>query len=149
MSARRVIFVVALAALLGTGGSAAAKSKKELTYSYPVVWSAAVRMLRADKGYKITDKDKETGYILFVYPKNGAAALEILKIVDGNGYRRVRLQLRVPKLPSYMEAALLDALERKLREEQGPAPEAEKVKPKRPRRPKKPKPPKGDKGAKK
>lgn len=112
---------------------AAAKSTKTLAYRYPVVWSTTIRFLRADRGYKIEDKDKENGYVLFVFPGKGAvkdcaAALELFQITDEEGAQKVRLQLNIAHQPSYVEIHLLDQLESKLREERG-APRPEPVPP--------------------
>ncbi len=126
------IMVLGLLLTLAAPSPAAAKSKKVFTYRYDAIWSTAVRLLRADKGYTIRDKDKETGYVLFVYPGRGSvkackASLEIFRTVDQDGFSRIRVQLKIAHQPSYVEAALLDALEQKLQEEQGTAPQARKA----------------------
>jgi len=82
------------------------------------------------RGYRITDKDREAGYVLFVYPGDGAvkecaASLELLRVVDEAGLERVRLQLSIASQPSYIEVHLLDQLEQKIIEEQGRRPAAE------------------------
>jgi hypothetical protein len=136
---RRAIAAVPLLLLL-VPGLAAAKSTKNLTYAFNTIWTTAVRLLRADRGYKITDRDKESGYILFVYPGRGsvkecAAALELVPSLDDNGYKVIRVQLEIAHQASYVEFDLLDRLERKLREERGeppPARKPEKDKPKPP-----------------
>ena len=127
------VMVLGLLLTLGLPGTALAKSKKVFTYSYDSIWSTTVRLLRADKGYKVTDRDKETGYVIFVYPGRGSvklckAAMEVFRVVDQDGFRRIRVQLKIAHQPSYIEVALLDALEQKLQEEQGTAPPASKVK---------------------
>lgn len=126
------ILPVLIVFVLAFPGGALAKSKKTLTYRFSTIWSATVRMIRADRGYPIQDKDKETGYIMFTFPGKGAvkkcsAALEIVPIVDDQGYKRIRLQLHIAHQPSYVEVHLLDKLEQKLREEQGDPPAAEKA----------------------
>lgn len=110
---------------------AAAKSTKNMTYGFNAIWTTAVRLLRADRGYKITDRDKDSGYILFVYPGRGSvkectAALEIVPSLDDNGYEVIRVQLEIAHQASYVELDLLDRLERKLREERGEPPPARK-----------------------
>ena len=131
-----VLLQLGLLLALAAPAVAEAKSKKVFTYRYDTIWSTTVRLLRADKGYKVTDKDKETGYVLFVYPGRGsvkacAASMEIFATVDEEGFRRIRVQLKIAHQPSYIEVALLDALEQKLRQEQGTAPPAEKVRKKK------------------
>lgn len=131
---------LALCLLLGGAPEALAKSRKELTYRFPQVWSAAVRLLRADQGYRVTDKDKETGYILFVYPGKGTvkacqASMEVVPFVDRRERtRRIRVQLHIAHQPSYVELHLLDLLERKLKEEQGDPPPPEKLPEKKPKK---------------
>ena len=130
MKARIMVLGVLLTLVVPV--TAFAKSKKVFTYGYNTIWSTTVRLLRADRGYKVTDKDKETGYVLFVYPGRGSvkacnASLEIFSMVDSEGYRRIRVQLKIAHQPSYVEGAVLDALEQKLQDEQGSAPAARKV----------------------
>jgi hypothetical protein len=124
--------------------SALAKSKKELTYTYDAIWTTTIRFLRADQNYRITDRDRESGYILFVYPGTGSvkecnASLEIVATVDDNNHEVVRLQLQIAHQPSYIEINLLDRLERKLRDDHGepPAPRERRKEP--PRKKEKPK----------
>ncbi len=124
---RKTLLVMSL--LLWATPAWAAKSQKTFTYSYDVVWSTLVRLLRADRGYPITDRDKDNGYLLFTYPGTGGvkecpASVEILKIKEEDRVRRVRVQLLIAHQPSYIQVQLLDALERKLIEEQGQEPEA-------------------------
>ena len=126
------IQVALMGLMLFGSGDAAARGKKVFTYRYNIIWSTTVRLLRADRGYKVTDRDKETGYVLFVYPGRGSvkackASLEIIKVVDRDGYERIRVQLKIAHQPSYVEVAVLDALEQKLQEEQGSAPPPRKV----------------------
>jgi hypothetical protein len=126
--------------------STLAKSEKELTYTFDTIWTTTIRYLRADRNFKITDRDRKSGYILFVYPGTGSvkecnASLEIISTVNENNHEVVRLQLRIAHQPSYIEIDLLDRLERKLRDDHGepPAPREPRKKP-----PKKEKKPKGD-----
>lgn len=112
-----------------------ARSDKTFDYGYEAVWSAAMRLIRADRGYKIRDKDKDNGYILFVHPGSGsvkecAASLEIVRATDEENRKKIRAQLAIEHQPSYVEVQFLDALEEKLHDEQGA--------PREPERPKKP-----------
>ncbi len=120
------IRILICAALIAVPSTALAKSSRNLEYRYNTIWSSIIRLLRADLSYKITDRDKDSGYILFVYPGRGAvkqcsASLEVLPIQDEEG-SRIRVQLTIAHQPSYIEIHLLDKLEHKLREEQGPPP---------------------------
>jgi len=132
---------VVVAALL-VPSAAEARSEKTFDWSYSAVWSSAIRLIRADRGYTIKDKDRDNGYILFVYPGDGAvkqcgASLEIFEATDEHG-KRVRVRLTIEHQPSYVELQLLDALERKLQDEQGAPPRKQPPKPKEP--PKEPAP---------
>lgn len=116
--------------------TATAKSKKMLPYSYQTVWSTAIRLIRVDRSYRVTDKDKENGYVLFVFPGRGSvkdcpASLEIFKARDHTGRDMINLQLNIAHQPSYVELNFLEALERKLRRERG-TPRPPKRAPKQP-----------------
>lgn len=118
------VAAVVLAALCASSAPARAKQTKVVAYRYAHVWSAAVRMLRVDRGYKVTDKDRENGYILFVFPGSGAVkrcagSLELVKL-RSRSRGRIRLQIEIAHQPAYVELHLLDKLERKLRDEIGP-----------------------------
>jgi len=117
---------LALALVLGATPSLA-KSDKTLDYSYDSVWSTAIRLIRAERGYKITDKDRENGYVLFVFPGTGSvkecsASLELVRVTDQQGAKQVRAQLGIEHQPAWVEVHLLDALEQKLRDELGAPP---------------------------
>jgi len=131
----------AAAALVAlTASQASADSVKVVNYSYSVVWSAAIRLIRVDAGYEVRDRDKDSGYILFVFPGSGsvkrcAGSLELVRLAEGDGARGVRLQLSIAHQPSYIELQLLDKLEQKLEREQGrPPPPKHKRPPKPPKK---------------
>jgi hypothetical protein len=108
-----------------------ADSEKTFDYRYDSVWSSAIRYIRAEKGYPIKDQDRENGYILLIYPGTGsvkecAASLQIIRIIDDRGFKRVRAKLTIEHLPSYVEVHFLDKLEQKLRDDYGNPPPAER-----------------------
>jgi hypothetical protein len=145
---RTTIWLLAAAALIAWPRPSLAESEKTLDYRYESVWSAAVRLIRADKGYPVKDQDKDNGYILFVYPGEGSvkecsASLQMFRIVDDRGYRRVKVKLTIQHTPSYLEVAFLDKLEQKLRDDYGNPPPLEKEPDKdKPKQPPKDQPPK-------
>jgi hypothetical protein len=101
-----------------------AKSTREFAYPFDTVWSTAVRLLRVDRGYKISDKDKDSGYILFTFPGTGsikecAGSMELVPIKDDQGAKRIRSSVNLAHQPGYIELALLEKLDQKLRLEQG------------------------------
>jgi hypothetical protein len=121
-----------------------ARTTRETSYRYEQLWNTAIRFLRVDNGFKVTENDKETGYVLFNYTHAGqtmTAAMELVPTVRyGKSY--ITIGLRIQNMPSYVEVMLMDKLERKLRNEYGepPAPkvvadEAEKQKEKRNKKP--------------
>ena len=136
VGAKRTISLWALAAAAIVAAStpsrpAAAKSERVTDYRYPAVWSTAIRLLRVDRRYRITDKDRDNGFVLFTYPGGGRvkkcpASLELIPIVDDRGYRRLRLQVKIAHQPSYVEAHLIDGLLQKLAEERGDPPPPER-----------------------
>ncbi len=133
-----------LAVTLMWPGASFAENEKVFDYRYESVWSAAVRLIRADKGYPVKDQDRENGYILFVFPGEGSvkectASLQIFRIVDDRRYRKVKAKLNIQHQPSYVEVAFLDKLEQKLRDDYGSPPPPEKEPDKE-----KPKPPPKD-----
>jgi hypothetical protein len=98
---------------------ALAASSAELGYSRLQVYSGALRYLRIDLGYQITEKDADAAYLLFKYQphdqkETSFGAFEIVE-VDG----RVRLLVKLPRMPAYHESVLRDGLVRKLREDYG------------------------------
>ena len=116
-----------LGLLVGLAPAAHAKSNKRLGYRFDTVWSSAVRLIRVDRGYTLKDKDKENGFILFVFPGSGAvkacpASMELVRVRGQSGEPLIQVQLNIAHQPSYVEIHLLDTLERKLQQEQGPPP---------------------------
>ena len=105
-------------------GVCGARTIRETTYSYERIWSAAVRFLRVDNGYKIIEMDKETGYVMFEYPDGGRVVNGSVELVnqDRNGAEVIQLGLRIQNMPTYVETVLMDKLVHKLRDEYGEAP---------------------------
>jgi hypothetical protein len=99
----------------------------ELRYTRAQIFSGALRYLRIDLGYEITEKDDTAAYLLFRYVPQGMneptfGAIEIVQVSDG-----VKLSVKLPKLPSYHEAMIRDGLLLKLKTDYGGEPD-----PKRP-----------------
>lgn len=122
---KRASGVALAAALAFTAAFAHAKSTYESPYGYERTWNAAVRLVRVDNGWKVTEKDDAGGYILFEYksPESGKAtsgSIELVRRPDSDGPVTVLAQL--PQMPRYHEQVLLDALAAKMRGEYGDAP---------------------------
>src|SRR5580693_4579495 len=110
---------VSIAAVLAlTALWAEAKSSYESPYGYARTWNAAMRLVRVDNGWKITEKDETNGYLLFEYAspqsaKVSAGSLELVRGRDPEASVSVLVQL--PQMPHYHEQVLLDALASKMR----------------------------------
>jgi hypothetical protein len=138
---RRLLRIVALlcALIIPVGvfvysGEVRANASYASPYTFDQTYSSALRMLRVDLGYKVTEKDAENGYILFEYtsPESGnrvcAGAIELVKSKG-----RVQVTVQIPVMPQYHEQMIADALSRKLTADYGepvkatpaPAPEAD------------------------
>ena len=111
-----------------------------VSYPYESVWPAAVRYLKVDRGWKVTEQDKDAGFVRFEMiedKKPHAATLELVRTTDGDGRVAVRLEMSTGDLARSQESPVLDGIAHKLRDELGP--------PAAP--PKKAEPPRADGGA--
>jgi hypothetical protein len=119
-----------------TAGGANAKSTYESPYGYDRTWNAALRLVRVDNGWKVTEKDDQNGYLLFDYTSPGGGkpnpgTMELVRSRDPDGAVSVLVQL--PAMPQYHEQVLLDALASKMRREYGDPPVHRPQAPKEPR----------------
>lgn len=108
-----------------TAPGADAKSTYESPYGYDRTWTAAVRMVVVDDGWKVTEKDKGNGYLVFDYksPGDGKVSPGTLELVRGSeDDDPVSVLAQLPQMPSYHEQLLLDALASKMRKEYGAPP---------------------------
>jgi hypothetical protein len=114
---------------------ASARSEAEVGYTREQTFSAALRYLRVDLAYEVTEKDPDAAYLLFSFSapelqrKTGHGSIEMVQRDKG-----VRLVVSLPELPSYREDLLKRGLLEKLRTEYGepPAPPPESREPKKP-----------------
>jgi hypothetical protein len=116
---------VGAALAIAAPGAADAKSAYESPYGYERTWNAALRLVRVDNGWKVTEKEEASGYILFEYRPPDAAkpspgSVELVKPRDADGPVSVLIQL--PQMPHYHEQVLLDGLSSKMRREYGDPP---------------------------
>jgi hypothetical protein len=98
--------------------TASARTLAEVPYSRAQTFSAALRYLRVDLGYEVTEKDPDAAYLLFAYgtgkSEGARGAIEVVQREHG-----VRVFVSLPKLPSYHEEVLKQGLMRKLVDEYG------------------------------
>jgi hypothetical protein len=138
---RRFLASLLLVASLAT--AAGARSEKTLAYMRESVWSTAVRFLVVDEKVKVTEKDGDAGYVLFELRDEGKSyrgSLEVMTVVKDKR-TSVKFVLQIQDRPEWMEVAMLNRLERKLKSELGsPSPTPSPVTP-APAEPKPPEPP--------
>jgi hypothetical protein len=122
---------LAAAVLLSVAPGADAKSAYESSYGYERTWNAALRLVRVDNGWKVTEKDETSGYLLFEYrsPESSKATPGSLELVRRRDADAVSVLAQLPQMPHYHEQVLLDALAAKMRREYGDPPERRKPAP--------------------
>ncbi len=123
---------VAAATLAITAPGASAKATYESPYGYARTWNAAMRLVRVDNGWKVTEKDETNGYLLFEYssPQSAKASAGSLELVRGHDPEAaVSVLVQLPQMPHFHEQVLLDALASKMRREYGDAPSPHKPAP--------------------
>jgi hypothetical protein len=136
-----------LVGLLALAPAASARSEAEVTYSREQAFSAALRYLRVDLAYEVTEKDPDAAYLLFSFPapeleqKSANGSIEVVQTE-----RSVRLLVSLPQLPAYREDVLKSGLLQKLRTEYGEPPRREKEKKEAPRRERRGEPSQDDSG---
>lgn len=128
--------------------TAHARVTQDLPYAPDVTWNAAIRMIRVDMGFSITERDRESGFVLFTYrdaARNTAGSIEFVPTTI-DGVQGVRAIVQLPAMPSYAERHLLTRLDRKLHEEYGEPrrPPRTAPTPSQPRNPEGNSPPPGD-----
>ncbi len=114
----------AVAVLLGLPAAARADQDQSFGHRYEQVWSAAVRMVRVDLRFPVTDQDEAIGYVLFEYRDRGRGhpgSIELVRVAE-DGRDKVKVVVKIPAMPSYIEQMMLDRLARKLLEEFGEPP---------------------------
>jgi hypothetical protein len=117
--------LVVSCAIAMTAGHASAKSTYASPYGYDRTWNAALRLVRVDNGWKVTEKDDQNGYLLFDYkqPETGKSYPGTLELVRGKDDESpVSVLVQLPAMPQYHEQVLIDKLAQKMRREYGDAP---------------------------
>ena len=128
---KKLLYVIIVGAVLALPSVGAARTDRELTYRESEIWHSAIRFLRVDSGFKILEKDKGAGYVLFEYKDGEAkytASLEMVRTARDNKLF-VRARLQIENQPRYVEAVLIDRFVRKLKDEYGDPPPAQTASP--------------------
>ncbi len=148
---KRIAAAAIALAILAVAGAADARTTSVVSYPYKQVFPSAVRFLRIDEGLRITEKDAESGYILFEVDDDGKTyrgSFEVARVRDQDGRDASRIIVRIEDRPLYMEQGLVDRFGQKLYRELGdPAAPPAKEPPKPPKKKRKPGESKGDNAA--
>ena len=112
-------------------GGAEARVEVDSGYTKKQTYNGALRYLRVDLGYEVTEKDAEAAYLLFRYepPSTKRKSHGSIEIVEQRDH--VKVLVRLPQMPRYHEQVLSDGLMKKLREEYGEPPKKRRA-PERP-----------------
>ena len=110
-----------------------------LSYPFDQVWPTAIRYLRIDRGFEVTDRDEEAGYILFGFTlddgRKGAGSLEMFSTEDPAGRPSVSISVSTGAGPVSLPNTILDGIAAKVRSERGqPAPPPKKDEPAPPKK---------------
>lgn len=125
-------FALVAVTLLLTPTPALARRTIDMGYRYEQIWTAAVRLVRVDYGFTVTERDQDLGFVMFEYVEGNQTfngSIEVLRTADALGRDRVRVVVVVQGQPEYVERMIMDRLERKLRGDYGAPPRPEPVPP--------------------
>lgn len=123
-----------LGLLLSLSAAASARVEERTGYAKELAFHSVVRFLRVDRGYRLVEKDLESGYLLFEYPldkeRTVSGSVEVVATEQGSA-----IVVRLTDLPEYHERVLFRAILGRLRSDYGepkkpsPAPPKEVEKP--------------------
>ncbi len=104
---------------LCSGGDAQARAEGDSGWTKQQTYNGALRYLRVDLGFEVTERDPDAAYLMFGYRTPGtrettAGSIEIVEARGG-----VKLYVELPRMPAYHERVLRDGLLKKLRTEYG------------------------------
>ncbi|PRP99048.1 hypothetical protein [Enhygromyxa salina] len=99
------------------------ENRRVLSYPLDQVWPTAIRYLRIDRGFEITDRDQDAGYILFQFPlegqRIGSGSLEMFATDDAAGRASVSMSVNTGAGPVHLPNSILDGISAKVRAERG------------------------------
>lgn len=102
---------------------AEAKATYASPYTLGQTYSAALRLIRVDNGFKINERDPDAAYILFDYESHESGTRVTpgaIEMVPGRDH--VTVLVKLPKMPRYHEEVMMNALKRKLQSDYGEPP---------------------------
>lgn len=100
--------------------NASAKTSFDSPYTLEQTFNAALRLVRVDMGFKVTEKDPSAAYVIFDYKSSesgdrvSAGSVEMVPSGD-----KVKVVVQLGAMPRYHEQVLMDKLAKKLRDEYG------------------------------
>jgi len=121
------IGAILLVSLLGNA-HCLARVEHTLSYTKTQSFNTALRFLRVDSGYTITEKDSESGYLMFEYPSEGSSKMTSGSVEIVERESSVALIVQLPQMPHHHERMLAAGLMKKLQDDYGAPPRA-KAKP--------------------
>jgi hypothetical protein len=124
--------------LLAWSLTAEARVEQNCDYTKSQVFNSALRFIRVDNGYPVSEKDEASGYLLFGYRKNNSADTTPASFEIIEHESAVQVVVRIPELPEEYERLLVRRFFDKLRADYG------EPRPRKPPEPDAPKAPKED-----
>ena len=79
----RTAAALACAAVALQAAPAAARAVQDERYATEQTWNAALRLLRVDFGFAITERDRDAGFILFSYQDAGRSTAALYNFRPG------------------------------------------------------------------
>ena len=123
LSLLALVVALPLVVALSWSAPAAAKTVHRSRYTYAQTYGSALRLIKIDLDFEITESNPEWGYFLFSYAstesgkRKSRGSAQFVK-VDG----LVRISLQIARMPSYHEQLIVEKLKRKLYAEHGDPP---------------------------
>ncbi len=119
-----LVFLVSAGSFAIVPSRAFARASSDYRYDMRRVWNASMRLVRVDLGCPLADRDEQAGYFLFEYRDGSRSFPGSVELAETeiDGVSGVRVVVKIPALPSYVERMILDRLTRKLTEEYGDPP---------------------------
>jgi len=117
------LFSLTLFSLTLTSPRAEAKTSLPSRYSYQQTFGSALRLVKVDLDFEVTETNSKWGYFLFTYANYESGKRKSrgsFQFVETDG--AVQVALQIPTMPSYHEQIIIEKLKRKLFEEHGTPP---------------------------
>ncbi len=102
---------------------ASARVSFESPYTQEQTYNAALRLVRVDLGFNVTEKDPKAAYVLFDYKsgesgsKTTPGSIEVI-----GGAKVIRVVVQLAQMPRYHEQIIADALTKKMHDDYGEPP---------------------------